>query len=121
MNPHFLFPREFKAAKSNHKIATCSLNVFEDAESLLFWQAVENMQQEFQCAKKDGKLGNITRDKLNVEYMIVDLASLKSTMAFIEKFIASGKLLHVLICNAGIGFAPRSKSAEIFTHGIQRC
>ena len=50
-----------------------------------------------------------TYDSLAVSYMSLDLGSFKSTLQFIEAFKKSGRNLHVLVCNAGIGMAPYGK------------
>lgn len=61
------------------------------------------MNEEFLKEKSHGKCQEyIDGDKLSIEFMKVDLASLKSTMEFIEAFKSSGRLLHTLICNAGM-------------------
>ena len=44
-------------------------------------------------------------DKLDIEYMQLDLSSLASTMEFIEAYKSKGYPLDVLICNAGIAYA----------------
>ena len=43
---------------------------------------------------------------LKVEFMKLDLASLQSTMDFVNAYKAKGYPLHVLICNAGLGLVP---------------
>lgn len=60
------------------------------------------MNDEFQLEKEKGSDNIAEYDKLDIEFMQLDLASLKSTMAFIEKFKAKYKKLHLLICNAGL-------------------
>jgi len=60
------------------------------------------MNEEFEEEKRSETPNIIADDRLNVEFMKLDLASIKSTMSFINEFKASGKKLHVLICNAGI-------------------
>ncbi|KAK3588478.1 hypothetical protein CHS0354_012886, partial [Potamilus streckersoni] len=65
-------------------------------------EAIKRMEEEFQEAKAKKKMSDVLPavEKLDIEYMICDLASLKSVMTFIEKFKASKRDLHVLICNA---------------------
>lgn len=69
------------------------------------------MNEEFSVSKEAGTLpeGTNQTGRLAVDCMKLDLASLKSTMAFIEAFKASGRKLHVLLCNAGLAMLPRSK------------
>ena len=59
------------------------------------------MNEEFQGEKLAGSKNIISDDRLSLEFMKLDLASLKSTKAFIDAFISSGRKLHLLICNAG--------------------
>lgn len=47
--------------------------------------------------------------ELNVEFMKLDLGSLESTKNFIESFKQKNLPLHILICNAGIGFAQQGE------------
>lgn len=60
------------------------------------------MKTEFAEEKRKGTKDIITEGDINVEFMPLDLASLSSVMAFIEEYKASGRKLHVLICNAGL-------------------
>ena len=60
------------------------------------------MNTEFSAEKGLHTPNIITDDHLDVSFMQLDLASLKSTTKFIDEFKATGKKLHVLICNAGI-------------------
>ncbi|XP_046550353.1 retinol dehydrogenase 14-like isoform X2 [Haliotis rubra] len=72
-------------------------------------QAIQRMNEEFRASKEAGTLpeGISQTGSLAVDFMELDLASLKSTMAFIEAFKASGRKLHVLLCNAGVAMLPR--------------
>lgn len=70
-------------------------------------QAITKMEADFEQEKQKGTSG-LTSGELSVEFMELDLSSLKSTQKFIEEFKASGKPLHVLICNAGLGMHPLS-------------
>ncbi|XP_071113279.1 polyprenol dehydrogenase-like [Haliotis cracherodii] len=71
--------------------------------------AIKRMNEDYEQIKAEGKLeeGHINEDKLPVEFMKLDLASLKSTMDFIEAFKSSGRKLHVLLCNAGLAATER--------------
>lgn len=53
-------------------------------------------------AKAKGPSEYIDDETLSVDFIRLDLASLKSVMEFIEAFKSTGKALHSLICNAGI-------------------
>ncbi|KAL5010993.1 hypothetical protein ScPMuIL_013298 [Solemya velum] len=75
-------------------------------------EAIERMNTEFQEEKSKGRTDIVDYDQLCVEYMHVDLASLKSTKQFIDAFIATGQPLHVLICNAGIAFVPKTYTED---------
>ncbi|XP_060082482.1 dehydrogenase/reductase SDR family member on chromosome X-like [Ylistrum balloti] len=65
-------------------------------------RAIEQMNEEFQEEKANLTQNIISDDRLSLEFGKLDLASLKSTMEFVENFKASGRKLHVLICNAGV-------------------
>ncbi|XP_041354315.1 WW domain-containing oxidoreductase-like [Gigantopelta aegis] len=75
-------------------------------------EAIERMNKEFREAKERGEKNIIQDDKLNVEFMLLDLASLKSTMNFIAMFKSSGRKLHVLLCNAGVGLVVRGYTED---------
>ena len=47
--------------------------------------------------------------KLNVEYLLVDLASFASVKDFVKTFKEKNLPLHILINNAGIAWVPYSK------------
>ena len=47
--------------------------------------------------------------ELNVEYLIVDLASFSSVKDFVRTFREKNLPLHILINNAGIAWVPFSK------------
>ena len=61
------------------------------------------MKEETQAAGKE----------VNVELMILDLASLESTKNFIENFKQKNLPLHLLICNAGVAMVPFGKNYTI--------
>ncbi|XP_021344968.1 dehydrogenase/reductase SDR family member on chromosome X-like, partial [Mizuhopecten yessoensis] len=68
-------------------------------------RAIEQMNEEFQQEKENSTQNIISDDRLSLEFGKLDLASLKSTMDFVEEFKASERKLHVLICNAGVMMA----------------
>ena len=65
------------------------------AMPVLMLQAIDRIKEEVQAVGKEA----------NVEFMKLDLGSLESTKNFIERFKQKNLPLHILICNAGIGFA----------------
>lgn len=77
-------------------------------------RAIEHMNAEFQEEKTTFADNIITDDTLSVEFMKLDLASLKSTMEFVEEFKTSGRKLHVLICNAGVMMADEVVTEDNF-------
>lgn len=64
-------------------------------------EAMRRMDAEFQEEKRQNSTNIIRDDHLTVEFMQLDLASLDSTMKFIETFKAKYNRLNLLICNAG--------------------
>ncbi|XP_060082478.1 dehydrogenase/reductase SDR family member on chromosome X-like [Ylistrum balloti] len=66
-------------------------------------KAIKQMNTEFLEEKKNVTEGVCDLEELNVSFMKLDNASIKSVMTFVEEFKASGLKLHTLICNAGIG------------------
>lgn len=75
-------------------------------------RAMEKMQQEFKAEKTAWKVGLTDKGTLSLEFMQLDLASFESVVAFCEAFKKSGRLLHVLFCNAGLGFGPYKQSTD---------
>ena len=75
---------------------------------------MRKMNEEFQREKQAGTANISNADELDIEFMKLDLASLKSTKAFIEAFKAKHKKLHVLICNAGVYSPQQSKLDYLF-------
>lgn len=65
-------------------------------------EAVSKMKAEFLVERERKTEGVITDGDIDVEFMQLDLGSLKSTKSFIDEFLKSGRKLHVLICNAGV-------------------
>ena len=82
------------------------------------FQAIKRMNSEYEYHKKEwkGKHGLTEYDSLAVEFMPLDLASFKSTLDFVTAFKNSGRQLHILVCNAGIGMVPYGKSGECCSH-----
>ena len=79
--------------------------------------AMERMNKEFKEEKAKGTQGLAEYDTLAVEFLKVDLASFKSTVEFCEEFKKSGRPLHVLFCNAGLGFRPYARTED----GYEQC
>ena len=75
-------------------------------------EAIERMNTEYMEEKAKGTQGLADYDTLAIEFMKVDLASLKSTVAFCEEFKKSGRPLHVLFCNAGLGLQPFKQTED---------
>ncbi|KAL4218046.1 hypothetical protein ACF0H5_022784 [Mactra antiquata] len=71
--------------------------------------AMERMQQEYESEVITAK-GN--SKPLALEFMQVDFGSFKSVVNFCEEFKKSGRQLHVLFCNAGLGFGPYSATSD---------
>ncbi|XP_060079868.1 dehydrogenase/reductase SDR family member on chromosome X-like [Ylistrum balloti] len=76
------------------------------------FQAIEDMNREFLEEKQKGTLGLAQYDELSVEFMKLDCASLKSVREFIDEFKATGRKLHVLICNAGINTVEKTLTED---------
>ena len=90
---------------------------------LFILKAIEKMKKEHKQSTEKSKSGDKslntaeaegkevkerepgTRHELLLEYMLLDLSSLSSTVEFVAKFQQTRYPLHVLICNAGIAFA----------------
>ena len=74
------------------------------------------MNSEYEEHKKEwqGKHELKEYENLAVEFMQLDLASFKSTLDFVEAFKGTGRQLHILVCNAGIGMVPFGKGLLIF-------
>ena len=79
------------------------LFLFCDVFSYVFaFKAIEKMQEEFEGEKSKNTPGVCSRKTLAVEFMKLDLTSLKSVESFVESFKAKESKLHILLCNAGI-------------------
>ncbi|XP_069136140.1 retinol dehydrogenase 14-like isoform X2 [Argopecten irradians] len=68
--------------------------------------AIDTINKEYEEEKKKGTPGLCDYDKLSMDVMELDLASLASTRKFINDYRDSGRPLHVLICNAGVAMCP---------------
>lgn len=73
-------------------------------------KAIEKMQKEFEEEKARGTTGICSKERLDVEIMALDLASLNSVENFIETFKSKETKLHLLLCNAGIAMHPQGMS-----------
>lgn len=73
-------------------------------------KAIEEMQKEFEEEKAKGTAGICSKERLDVEFMALDLASLSSVENFIETFKSKKTKLHLLLCNAGIAMHPLGMS-----------
>lgn len=62
--------------------------------------ALKKMTQEYSEEKARGTYGIIDEAKLDVEYHVCDLSSLKSIMKFVEWYKSTGRQVNILICNA---------------------
>ena len=58
------------------------------------------MTQEYSEEKARGTYGIIDEAKLDVEYHVCDLSSLKSVVKFAEWYKSTGRQVNILICNA---------------------
>ena len=67
------------------------------------------MNKEFQEEKTKGTQGLIEADALDVHFMQLDCASLKSTETFINTFKERNNKLHLLLLNAGIALHEQGK------------
>ena len=64
-------------------------------------QAIAKMETEYEERKRKGDLyGIVEKEKLDVQFRVCDLTSLKSVMQFIDWFKSTGLVCDVLICNA---------------------
>ncbi|XP_045195322.1 WW domain-containing oxidoreductase-like [Mercenaria mercenaria] len=63
--------------------------------------AISKMEAEYEEKKSKGDVyGIVEKEKLDVQYHLCDMTSLKSVMQFIEWFKSTGLVCDVLICNA---------------------
>ncbi|CAH1786515.1 unnamed protein product [Owenia fusiformis] len=65
-------------------------------------KAIGEMRQDLAKLRQGNTTGLQLPGELQLHYMHLDLASLKSTKRFIEEFKATGWPLHLLVCNAGL-------------------
>lgn len=84
-------------------------------------EAIKKMNSEYEEHKKEwqGKHELTDYESLAVEFLPLDLASFKSTLEFVEAFKTSGRQLHILICNAGIGMVPFEKTEDGYEKMLQ--
>ncbi|XP_060069619.1 dehydrogenase/reductase SDR family member on chromosome X-like [Ylistrum balloti] len=75
-------------------------------------QAIQQMNQEFAEEKQKKTPGVVDYDALNLEFMPLDCNSLKSVVNFAQVYKSSGRKLHKLICNAGIGLQDKLSHTE---------
>ncbi|XP_045182577.2 retinol dehydrogenase 14-like [Mercenaria mercenaria] len=75
-------------------------------------KAMETMQEEFKTEKAKGTMGLTDSPILAIEFMKLDLASFQSVVEFCEEFKKSGRQLHVLFCNAGLGFGSYKQTGD---------
>lgn len=76
--------------------------------------AIEKMQKEFEEEKARGTTGICSKERLDVEFMALDLASLNSVENFIETFKSKETKLHLLLCNAGIAMHSQEYTEDGF-------
>lgn len=82
-------------------------------------KAMAKMQLEFLGEKEKGTTGIYDGSNLNIQFMKLDLGSFKSVLQFCEDFKKTGLPLHVLFCNAGLGFAPFRQTEDGFEELLQ--
>lgn len=75
-------------------------------------EAMARMNAEFEAEKDRKTPGVVDYPELNIEFMKLDCASLQSVMDFVKEFKLSGRQLHVLVCNAGIGLHKQAYTEE---------
>ncbi|KAH3753051.1 WW domain-containing oxidoreductase-like [Dreissena polymorpha] len=75
-------------------------------------EAIAKMNQEFQAEKSKESSQLSENTTLALGFMHLDLASFESVTNFCEAFKKSGRKLHVLFCNAGLGWIPFQKTAD---------
>ncbi|XP_048765180.1 WW domain-containing oxidoreductase-like [Ostrea edulis] len=76
--------------------------------------AIEQMQAEFKEERSKGTPGLCSCETLALEFMALDLASLKSVESFIDNFKAKEIKLHILLCNAGIALHAQEYTEDGF-------
>lgn len=62
--------------------------------------AIAKIEADYEEKKKTDTYGIVDHEKLDVQYHVCDLSSLKSVMQFVEWFKSTGLVCNVLICNA---------------------
>ena len=91
---------------NKHKNRMSSATNFAWRFQSIIFQAIERMNEEFKSEKAKGTAGLADYNTLALEFMKVDFASFKSVLEFCDAFKKSGRSLHVLFCNAGLGLRP---------------
>ncbi|XP_038066159.1 microtubule-associated protein 1B-like [Patiria miniata] len=90
--------------------------------------AIERMQTEHRAEMQQRSHGQASSPStseeveikpLNVEYIKVDLASLQSTMDFIQETKERMQYLNILVCNAGIAFAKQEYTEDKYESQFQ--
>ncbi|XP_060084644.1 retinol dehydrogenase 14-like [Ylistrum balloti] len=71
-------------------------------------EAMAKINAEFQAEKDLKTPGVVDYQELSLEFIKLDCASLQSVMGFVKTFKESGRQLHVLVCNAGIGMSKQA-------------
>ncbi|KAJ8315148.1 hypothetical protein KUTeg_007298 [Tegillarca granosa] len=66
--------------------------------------AIEKMKKDFLSEKQKIEENTNLTDELLIEFMKVDMSSLRSVKSFIDEFKSSGRKLHALVCNAGVNY-----------------
>lgn len=75
-------------------------------------QAMAKMNAEFQAEKDKKNPRIVDYPELSLEFMKLDCSSLQSVMDFAKEFKLSGRQLHVLVCNAGIGMSKQAYTED---------
>jgi NAD(P)-dependent dehydrogenase (short-subunit alcohol dehydrogenase family) len=84
-------------------------------------KALASVGAKVTLAARDVAKGQLVADDLNkslnltsIEVEQLDLASLKSIKAFVERYLAKNRPLNILINNAGLMYCPKSETADGF-------
>ena len=82
-------------------------------------EAIVNINKEYEEEKAKGTVGLTNASPLALEFMQLDLASFDSVLKFCDEYKSSGRKLHVLFCNAGLGLIPYAKTGDGFETMLQ--